>query len=102
MTFQLFADAKPSEVLKKQQNHPAALAVACVLPYKPNTPILAVPVKQYKDVPTKQKAKKAIELMNWLINEREQGLKFRGFLVARSLKSAARYGLEILEECKRP
>lgn len=95
MTFQLYADAKPSEVLKKQQNNPAALAVACILPYKPNTPILDVPVKQYKEVPTK---KKAIELKNWLIREKELGLIFRGFLVARSLKSAARFGLEMLEE----
>lgn len=98
MTLQLFADAKPSEVLKKQQNHPAALAVACILPYKLKTLILNVPVKQYKDVPTKMKARKATELKNWLISEREHGLKFRGFLVARSLKSAARYGIEILEE----
>ena len=54
MTFYLYADAKPSETIKNQENHPAGLAVACIIPHKSDEQILDVPIKQYKDYNTKQ------------------------------------------------
>jgi len=98
MSFNLFADAKPSETIKKQQNHPAGLAVACILPYKNDEQLLNVPIKQFKDYNTKEKAKRARTLTKWLEKQRSEGLHIPGFLVARSLTAAARYGLDLIEE----
>lgn len=98
MAFYLFADAKPSETLKKQENHPAGLAAACILPHKNGVPVLDVPVKQYKDYNTKRKEAQALTLAEWLKSEREENLHIRGFLLARSLPAAARYAIDIIEE----
>lgn len=98
MAFYLFADAKPSETLKKQKNHPAGLAAACILPHKNGVPLLEVPVKQYKDYNTRRKEAQAVRLAEWLRREREENLHIRGFLLARSLTAAARYAIDIVEE----
>lgn len=98
MTFYLYADAKPSETIKKQENDPAGLAVACILPHKNDEQILDVPIKQYKEYNTKQKEARARTLTAWLKKKRGEGLQISGFLVARSLTAAARYGIDLIEE----
>lgn len=98
MTFYLYADAKPSETLKKQKNHPAGLAVACILPHKNDEKILGVPIKQYKEYNTNEKEARARTLTAWLKKKRGEGLQIQGFLVARSLRAAAHYGLDLIEE----
>jgi hypothetical protein len=42
-----YADAKPSETIKRHDL--PGLAVAVVFPYKPGEEMLRLPIKQYKD-----------------------------------------------------
>ena len=96
LPFHLFADAQPSEAI--QQDELPGLAVSCILPYKPEEHFLDVPVQQYKSYEKSRKADRAKRLADWLRAERENGLVITGFLMSLSVKAAATYGLDLIEE----
>jgi hypothetical protein len=67
-----FADAKPSEAIQKHSL--PGLAVAVVFILNQVEAVLPVPVKQYKDYKPGQKDKRARELAEWLIMQKQRGL----------------------------
>lgn len=91
-----YADAKPSESIQKHEL--PGLAVAVVFPHKPGEEVLKLPIKQYKVYDSKQKAKRARQLSEWLTSQKKLGLVLTGFVYAHTQLAAAEYGLELIEE----
>lgn len=91
-----FADAKPSEAIQPHQL--PGLAVAVVFPVKPGKEIIDVPIKQYKDYPSKTKGNAARKLAGWLLEEWPKGLQLTGFFQVADQSAAALSGLSLLEE----
>ncbi len=91
-----YADGQPSESIQKHEL--SSLAVSVIFPYSPNEHILELPVKQYKDYKQKNKAARTNEFIEWLIEQKEQGLELIGFSHAHEQEQAANFGLKFLEE----
>jgi hypothetical protein len=91
-----YADAKPSEAIQKHEL--PGLAVAVAFPYKSGDEILDLPVKQYKDYKSNQKADRARKLAEWLTTQKRLGLVLAGFVHAHTQIDAATLGLDLIEE----
>ncbi|MFN0194587.1 MAG: hypothetical protein ACKVP5_21860 [Aestuariivirga sp.] len=91
-----YADAKPSEAIQKHEL--PGLAVAAVFPHHPNGGVLELPVKQYKDYKPRNKGRRAVQLANWLDEQKKIGLVLSGFVQAHNQLAAAKFGLELVEE----
>lgn len=93
----MFADASPSEAI---QAHPLpGIATACLLFNNDERPIPALPFsKQYKDANPRTRDEAAMNLVDWLQQQRELGLRIIGFSNARNQPAAAEFGLSLLEE----
>lgn len=91
-----YADAKPSESIQKHEL--PGLAVAVAFPHKPGEEVLELPIKQYKDYNSRQKADRARQLSEWLTSQKRLGLILTGFVHAHTQLAAATLGLELIEE----
>lgn len=94
--WQGFADGQPSESIQKHSL--PSIAVSVLFPYSPNSTLLKIPVKQFKDYKPKNKAKRTDELTNWIIENKEKGLRIVGFSHAHKQEDAAVFGMKFLEE----
>ncbi len=93
----LYVDAKPSESIQKHEI--PGLGVAAIFVYGKDGTIVNVPIKQYKEYSRSEKAAKALELKNWMREEREKNnLSLVGFMNALDQTAAARIGLDLIEE----
>ncbi|MCB8745725.1 hypothetical protein LHU53_02260 [Rhodoferax sp. U2-2l] len=93
----LYVDAKPSESIQKHEL--PGLGVAAIFVYSKDAKTVDVPIKQYKEYGRSEKAAKALELKNWMKAERERNnLTIVGFMNALDQSSAARLGLDLIEE----
>lgn len=95
MAYYGFSDASPSEVISAGS---AILAVAALFPSSVNGEIAQPPVRQYKDVRQRSKAAAAKRLGEWLDEQRDAGFRMPGMVNVIRQESAARFGLELLEE----
>lgn len=92
-----YADAKPSESIFDLEL--PGLAVAVVFPHKPDQFLLEPPVKQYKDCKgPRRKARSARDLAQWLSNQEKEGLVLVGFAHSHTQLSAAKLGMDLIEE----
>jgi len=92
-----FADGKPSEAI--QRHTLGCISVSVVIPYKPDTELLDIPVKQYKDVAgVSRKINAAKRLQDWLDKQREEGLTLTGSINVHTQATAAKLGLRLIEE----
>ncbi|UCV03309.1 hypothetical protein [Dechloromonas denitrificans] len=91
-----YADAKPSESIQKDDL--PGLAVAVIFPWKRGSPMLDLPIKQYKDYQSNLKGTRARQLADWLAKQKNRGLVLSGFFLADTQLNAANMGLSFLEE----
>lgn len=91
-----YADAKPSESI--QPHAIPGIAVAVVFPYCRGNKEITPPLRQYKDYSQRQKATKARHLIDWLEEQRKEGLRLAGFSNTHTQQKAALMGLDLLQE----
>lgn len=94
--WQGYADAKPSEAI--QEHELPGLAVALVFPWKADTQLLNIPVKQFKHYAGRKKGARARQLAAWLNQQREGGLVLSGFFQVDTQENAAHAGLNLIQE----
>lgn len=93
--WQGYSDTKPSESI--QRHDLPGLGIAATFVLHPNQNIIP-PIRQFKYYSSKNKAKVADKFSEWLTQEKENGLIISGIMHAHQQKSAAKLGLEIIEE----
>ena len=96
MNFAIFADSKPDETIKPDPL--GCLSIAALNFSKGYDHLIVPPFRQHYKRSPNTRHERALRLAEWISQERTRGLHIRGFFGTHAMESAARFGLEMIQE----